>query len=138
MQYARALSGVTGETEHVYSEANCAAGNWKRERRILIKAEVLCGESKEPKDNPRFVITNMTQSPQWLYQKVYCQRGEIENRIKEPHVLQIDCTSSIHFRANQFRVLLTVAAYVLMQELRLSAANTNCARLRSGRCGNGC
>jgi hypothetical protein len=39
-------------------------------------------EGKKPKDNPRFVITNMKQSSQWLYEEVYCQRGEIENRIK--------------------------------------------------------
>jgi hypothetical protein len=128
MQYARVIGGVTGGTEHVYSEANYAAGSWERERRILIKAEVVCGEGKEPKDNPRFVITNMKQSPQWLYEKVYCQRGDIENRIKELHALQIDRTSCSRFWANQFRVMLTAAAYVLMQELRLRAAHTNCAR----------
>jgi len=42
---------------------------------------VVRAEGKEPKDNPRFVITNMKQTPQWLYEEVYCQRGEIENRI---------------------------------------------------------
>jgi hypothetical protein len=128
MQYARVLSGITGQTEHVYDEVNYAAGSWERERRIIIKAEVVYGEGKEPKDNPRFVITNMTQSPQWLYEKVYCQRGEIENRIKELHALEIDRTSCSRFWANQFRVLLTAAAYILMQELRLRAAGTNCAR----------
>jgi hypothetical protein len=128
MQYARVIAGVTGQTEHIYSETNYAAKTWSRERRIILKAEVVYGEGKEPKDNPRFVITNMTQSPQWLYEKVYCQRGEIENRIKELHALEIDRTSCSSFWANQFRVLLTAAAYVLMQELRLSAANTNCAR----------
>ena len=70
----------------------------------------------------------MKQTPQWIYERVYCQRGEIENRIKELHALQIDRTSCSDFWANQFRVLLTAAAYVLMQELRLSAANTSCAR----------
>ena len=128
MQVARGLAGATGQTEHVYSETSYAAGSWERERRILIKAEVVCGEGKEPKDNPRFVITNMKQTPRWLYEKVYCQRGEIENRIKELHALQIDRTSCSRFWANQFRVLLTAAAYVLMQELRLSAADTDCAR----------
>ena len=128
MQVARALAGVTEQTEHVYSEANYAAKTWLRERRMIFKAEIVCADGKEAKDNPRFVITNMTQSPQWLYEKVYCQRGEIENRIKELHALQIDRTSCSSFWANQFRVLLTAAAYVLMQELRLSAANTNCAR----------
>jgi len=43
------------------------------------------GEDKAPKDNPRFVITNMNQTPQWLYEEVYCQRGEIENRILGGH-----------------------------------------------------
>ena len=94
MQYARALSGITRQTEHVYDEVNYAARSWKRERRVLLKAEVVYGEGKEPKDNPRFVITNMTQSPQWLYEKVYCLRGDIENRIKELHALEIGRTSA--------------------------------------------
>jgi hypothetical protein len=128
MQYARALAGVTDQTEHVYGETSYAAGTWKRERRVIIKAEVVCGEGKAPKDNPRFVITNMKQTPHWLYEKVYCQRGEIENRIKELHALEIDRTSCSRFWANQFRVLLTAAAYALMQELRLQAALTDCAR----------
>jgi hypothetical protein len=128
MQVARLLAGLTDQTEHVYGEARYAAGSWKQERRVIIKAEVVRAEDKAPKDNPRFVITNMRQSPQWLYEKVYCQRGEIENRIKELHAMEIDRTSCSRFWANQFRVLLTAAAYVLMQELRLSAAGTNCAR----------
>jgi Transposase DDE domain group 1 len=60
---------------------------------------------------------------------VYCQRGEIENRIKElHHGLEIDRTSCTRFWANQLRVLLTAAAYVLLQELRLHAAHTAYAR----------
>jgi hypothetical protein len=128
MQYARVMAGLTEKTEHVYDEVNYAAGSWKQERRVIIKAEVVCGEGKEPKDNPRFVITNMKQTPQWIYEKVYCQRGDVENRIKELHALEIDRTSCSRFWANQFRVLLTAAAYVLMQELRLRAAGTDCAR----------
>jgi hypothetical protein len=128
MQVARLLAGLTDQTEHVYGEANYAAGTWQRERRIIIKAEVVRAEGKASKDNPRFVITNMKQTPQWLYEQVYCQRGEIENRIKELHALEIDRTSCTRFWANQFRVLLTAAAYVLMQELRLQAALTECAR----------
>ena len=104
----------------------------------MFKAEVVHGEGKEPKDNPRFVITNMKQSPQWIYEQVYCQRGDIENSIKELHALEIDRTSCTGFWANQFRVLLTAAAYVLMQELRLRAAGTAVLALRSGRCANGC
>jgi hypothetical protein len=128
MQIARLLAGLTDQTEHVYGEDCYAAGSWKRDRRVIIKAEVVRGEDKAPKDNPRFVITNMNQTPQWLYEEVYCRRGEIENRIKELHAMEIDRTSCSRFWANQFRVLLTAAAYVLMQELRLSAAGTNCAR----------
>jgi hypothetical protein len=128
MRQTRKLSRHSGETEHVYDEANYAAKTWPRQRRIILKAEVVRADGKEPKDNPRFVITNMKQSPQFLYEKVYCQRGEIENRIKELHDLQIDRTSCSDFWANQFRVLLTAAAYVLMQELRLRARGTGCAR----------
>ena len=128
MQVARLLVGLTGETEHVYGETSYAAGTWERARRVIIKAEVVRAEDKAPKDNPRFVVTNMKQTPQWLYEEVYCQRGEIENRIKELHAMEIDRTSCTRFWANQFRVLMTAAAYVLMQELRLSAAGTNCAR----------
>src|ERR1035437_10989136 len=93
MQVARALAGLTDQTEHIYDEASYAAGSWKQERRVLIKAEVVRAEGKEPKDNPRFVITNMKQTPQWLYEEVYCQRGEIENRIKQLHAMEIDRTS---------------------------------------------
>jgi hypothetical protein len=128
MQVARLLAGLTYQTEHIYGEARYAAGSWKQERRVIFKAEVVRAEDKAPKDNPRFVITNMKQTPQWLYEEVYCQRAEIENRIKELHAMEIDRTSCSRFWANQFRVLLTAAAYVLMQELRLCAAGTNCAR----------
>ena len=128
MRRARKLSRTSGKTEHVYDEVGYAAQTWPGQRRVIIKGEVVRAEGKEPKDNPRFVITNLQQSPQWIYEHVYCQRGEIENRIKELHDLQIDRTSRSQFWANQFRVLLTATAYVLMQELRLHAANTNCAR----------
>ena len=128
MRQARKLSRQSGETEHVYGEASYAARTWRHARRVILKAEVVRQADKQPKDNPRFVITNLKQSPQWIYEQVYCQRGDIENRIKELHDLQIDRTSCSDFWANQFRVLLTAAAYVLMQELRLRAARTNCAR----------
>ena len=81
MQVARLLAGLTDRTEHVYGEARYAAGSWDQERRVILKAEVVRAEDKAPKDSPRFVVTNMKQAPQWLYEEVYCQRGEIENRI---------------------------------------------------------
>ena len=98
-------------------------------RRIVYKAEVTRHPHRDPKDNPRFVVTNMKQSPQWLYEQVYCQRGDLENRIKELHYgMEIGRTSCSSFWANQFRVLMTAAAYVLMQELRLRLTRTDCAR----------
>ena len=125
---ARQLSRNSGKTEHIYGEVRYAARKWRCLRRVVIKAEVVRAPGKDPKDNPRFVITNMKQSPQWIYERVYCQRGDIENRIKELHDLEIDRTSCSRFWANQFRVLLTAAAYMWMQELRLRAAGTACAR----------
>ena len=74
-------------------------------------------------------MTNLRHPSRYLYEKVYCGRGDIENRIKELlDGLQIDRTSCCRFWPNQLRVLMTAAAYVLMQELRLRAARTACAR----------
>jgi len=125
---ARQLSRGSGKTEHIYGDVYYAARKWSGPRRVVIKAEVVRAPGRDPKDNPRFVITNLQQSPQWIYEHVYCQRGDVENRIKELHDLEIDRTSCSRFWANQFRVLLTAAAYVLLQELRLRAAGTDCAR----------
>jgi hypothetical protein len=129
MRRARQLSRRSAKTDHIYGEARYKAGKWPRLRRVIIKAEVVRAVDKDPKDNPRFVITNMKQSPQWIYEKVYCARGDVENRIKELHDgMQIGRTSCSTFLANTFRVLLTAAAYVLMQELRLHLAPTRHAR----------
>jgi hypothetical protein len=126
---ARAQSEASGQTEHVYTEGRYAARTWRHERRVVIKAEVVRLPGREPRDNARVVVTNLRQSPRFVYERVYCARGDIENRIKELHDgLQIGRTSCGRFWANQLRVLLTAAAYVLMQELRLRAARTACAR----------
>lgn len=129
MKRARALSKKSGQTQHVYTECCYAAKSWGVKRRVIIKAEMVRLEGRAPRDNPRYVVTNLTAGPKHLYENVYCQRGEIENRIKElHHGLEIDRTSCTSFWANQLRVLLTAAAYVLMQELRAAAAGTDCAR----------
>lgn len=129
MTEARRRSEASGQTEHVYGETSWAARSWPSCRRIIIKAEVTCHPGRDPKDNPRFLVTNLTQTPRWVYKDFYCRRGEIENRIKElHHGLEIDRTSCSRFFANQLRVLLTAAAFVLMQELRLRAAGTKLAR----------
>ena len=129
MEVARAQSGANGETAHVYTDTRYASRTWGDARRVVIKAEVVRLGDRAARDNPRFVVTNMRQTPRFIYEMVYCARGDIENRIKELlDGLQIDRTSCSDFSANQFRVLLTAAAYVLMQELRLRAAGTVCAR----------
>ncbi len=130
MKRARRQSKISEQTEHVYGECEYRTRKtWPWKRRVIYKAEVVRAEGKEPKDNPRFVVTNMRQSPQWLYEEVYCQRGDLENRIKELHYgMEIGRTSCTNFWANQFRVLMTAAAYVLMQELRLGLAGTASAR----------
>jgi hypothetical protein len=129
MGTARRLSKRSGKTAQVFGETRYAARRWSRKRRVIIKAEVVRHPGREPKMNPRFVVTNLPGSPRRLYKKVYCARGDIENRIKElHHGLEIDRTSCSRFLANQFRVLLTAAAYVLMQELRGRAAGTALAR----------
>ena len=129
MAQVRPLGDASGQTEHVYLDARYAAKTWPQERRVVIKAEVVRLPGRAPRDNARFVITNLRQTPRFVYEQVYCARGDIENRIKElHHDLAIGRTSCSRFWANQLRVLLTAAAYVLMQELRLRAARTSCAR----------
>jgi len=129
MGRARRQSRRTGKTAHVYGETRYAARRWSKKRRVIIKAEVVRHPGREPKMNPRFLVTNLKGPPRRLYEKVYCARGDIENRIKElHHGLQIDRTSCPRFLANQLRVLITAAAYVLMQELRRRAGGTSLAR----------
>lgn len=126
---ARRLSRERGETAHVFGETHHKTKHtWPHKRRVIYKAEVVRLEGREPKDNERFVVTNLKQTPKHVY-AVYTDRGDPENRIKElKNDLAMDRTSCSRFLANQFRVLLTAAAYVLMQELRFRARHTDCAR----------
>jgi Transposase DDE domain group 1 len=128
MGKARMRSRATGRTEHLYGETRYAAKTWKRKRRVIIKAEVVRHPGRDPKNNPRFVVTNLPGAPRTVYEQVYCQRGDMENRLKElHHGLEMDRTSCSHFLANQFRGLLTLAAYILFQELQRRARGTACA-----------
>jgi len=112
-----------------FGECRYGARSWQCQRRVIIKADIALHSGRKPKDNPRFIVTNLKTTPKFIYQKVYCARGDIENRIKElKDGLEIDRTSCSSFKANQLRVLMTAAAYVLMQELRLHANRTGCAR----------
>jgi hypothetical protein len=127
MGRARMLSKASGQTEHLYGETRYAARKWTRKRRVIIKAEVVRHPGRAPKNNPRFVVTNLADEPDAVYQ-IYCGRGDMENRLKElHHGLAMDRTSCHRFLANQFRVLLTVAAYILFQSLQAEAQGTACA-----------
>jgi hypothetical protein len=119
----------TGRPQRHFGSFAYAAGTWDRPRRVIVKAE---HNAQGP--NPRFVVTNVPGDPQMLYEEVYCQRGEMENRIKEQQLdLFADRTSCHRFLANQFRLLLSSAAYLLMQALRRTAlAGTDLARAQVG------
>jgi hypothetical protein len=107
----------TGEKQRIFAEFQYAAGTWDRPRRVIHKAE-----HNSQGDNPRFVVTNLTEQPQPLYDDIYCARGEMENRIKEQQLGLFAGRTSCHaFTANQFRLLLSSFAYVLIQTLRQTA-----------------
>jgi hypothetical protein len=103
-------------TEFQYSTKKTKKGGWDRERRVVAKAEHIDG-----KENPRFVVTSLT-SERWagqtLYEELYCERGNMENRIKEQFSLFADRVSAETMRANQMRVYLSALAYVLVSGLR--------------------
>ena len=91
----------TGQPQRVFGSFSYAAGSWDRRRRVIVKAEHTAQGR-----NPRFVVANVPGDPQELYEDVYCQRGEAENRIKEQQLdLFADRTSCHRFLANQFRLL---------------------------------
>jgi hypothetical protein len=105
---------------------------WSRERRVIGKAERLPG-----KDNPRFVVTSLAierVEARVLYEKLYCARGDMENRIKEQQLdLFADRTSTRTMRGNQLRLWLASLAYVLVNELRrVGLRGTQLARAQAG------
>ena len=128
MVRARAEAKRTGETATHFGECQYAAKSWKHvERRVIIKAEVTLspGEPhKEPRDNPRFVVTNRTDTPEEIY-KDYRGRGDPENRIKELHALGLSRLSCHEFEANQLRVLFSSVAMALVQLMRDAAASND-------------
>lgn len=131
---ARAMAETTGESARVFGDTSYQAGTWPHPRRAVIKAEVVVHPGRELRDNPRIVITNLRHRPERVYAEIYCARGDSENRLKElHHDLALGRTSCSRFWANQVRVLLTAAAYVLLQELQLRADRTPLARAQVGR-----
>src|SRR5215469_2295209 len=106
--------------------------SWSRERRVVAKAEWTGGEA-----NPRFIVTSLTREEheaRHLYEKLYCARGEMENRIKECQLdLYADRTSCHTMRANQLRLWFASMAYVLICALRrIGLAHTQFARASCG------
>lgn len=122
------------QKQRVFGEFEYAAITWDRKHRIIIKAEYL-----QQGPNTWFIVTNLCGGPQHLYDDIYCPRGDIENRIKEQQLhLFADRTSCHDFLANQFRVLLSAAGYILVEHLRrehltgteLANAQVNTIRLK--------
>lgn len=128
---ARHAAKQTGESAKQYDSFRYAPlkDAWPHERRVVVKAEVVMHPGRDPRDNPRYVVTNLRLAAESVYSKVYCGRGDVENRIKELNLgLALGRTSCARFVANQLRVLMTAAAYVLFQTLRLDARGTPLAR----------
>jgi hypothetical protein len=105
---------ATGEKQRLFGDVQYRSGKWNCQRRVIAKAEVT-----EKGPNPRYVVTNLEGGAQALYDEGYCARGEMENRIKEQQLgLFADRTSCSAWWANQFRLLLSSCAYVLMETVR--------------------
>jgi Transposase DDE domain group 1 len=133
---AEAKSRRTGKPARYFREFKYRTRrSWSRQRRVVGKAEFTNGEA-----NPRFVVTSLKRAecgPKYLYEKVYCARGDMENRIKECQLdLYADRTSTATLRANQLRLWLASMAYVLICALRriglhhTSFANASCGTIR--------
>jgi hypothetical protein len=124
----------TTEKQRLFAETSYAAKSWDSQRRVVMKAERMTEGT-----NPRFLVTNLPGDPQSLYDDLYCPRGDMENRIKEQQMMLFaDRTSCHDFHANQFRLLLSSFAYVLVEGLRrlglqgtdMAKAQVNTIRLK--------
>jgi len=114
MQKAESKFETTGEKQRVFGDLIYAADSWKYERRIIAKAEY----SAKGK-NPRFIVTSLSRDGQSVYEKLYCARGEAENRIKAQQLdLFADRTSCTNWVPNQLRLLLSGLAYTLIEAIR--------------------
>jgi hypothetical protein len=133
---AEAKSGRTGKPARSFKEFTWRTRrSWSRKRRVVAKAEFTSGEA-----NPRFVVTSLKRAeckPKYLYEKLYCARGDMENRIKECQLdLYADRTSTATMRANQLRLWFASMAYVLLCALRRIAlhhtpfADASCGTIR--------
>ena len=123
----------TGKPARCFKDFSYATrGSWRRARRVIGKAEVTVGEA-----NPRFIVTSLgiaETKARYLYEKLYCARGEMENRIKECQLdLFADRTSTATMQANQLRLWFASMAYVLLCGLRrIGLAHTQFAEATCG------
>lgn len=127
--YARLRFEDNGRKQRLFADMGYAAGTWKRERRVIVKAE-----HTKKGANPRYVVTNLAGPSQHVYDKLYCARGDMENRIKEQQLdLFADRTSCHRWWPNQWRVLLSGLAYTLLEGIRrLGLRGTELARAQCG------
>jgi hypothetical protein len=125
MAAAEAVYAASGQKQRRFAELRYAAKTWNRERRVIARLD------HGPKGaNPRFVVTNLDGEGQCLYERLYCARGEMENRIKEQQLgLFADRTSCHKWWPNQLRLLLASLAYVLIAAIRrIGLTDTDMAR----------
>ena len=117
MELAEGQYLLTGRKQRVFASITYAARSWDRARRVIVKAE-----HSSHGANPRYVVTNLPQGDQYLYDKLYCARGDMENRIKDQQMdLFAGRASSHRWWPNQFRQLLSGLAYTLFEGLRARA-----------------
>jgi hypothetical protein len=116
---------ASDEKQRRFGWVEYGARSWDRSRRVIAKAE-----HSEKGSNPRFVVTSLEGDPQELYDKIYCARGDMENRIKEQQLgLFADRTSCHTWWPNQLRLMLSTLGYVLIDGLRrLGLKGTEWAR----------
>ena len=121
VEQAKRAYALSGHKVTRFHSTRYQAGTWSCPRRVVIKVEV-----SEQGINTRFVVTDLEQArTKVLYQKIYCARGQAENEIKDHKLyLKSDRTSCHRFEANQLRVLLHAAAYVLLETLRREVLKT--------------
>ena len=122
---AEHLYHLTGKKQRLFASIPYGALSWDKARRVIVKAEHSAHGA-----NPRFVVTNLPQTDQYLYDKLYCARGDMENRIKDQQLdLFAGRTSCHRWWPNQFRQLLSGLAYTLFEGLRrLGLAGTELAK----------
>jgi Transposase DDE domain group 1 len=121
VEQAKRAYACSGRKVTRFHSTRYQAGTWSRSRRVVIKVEV-----SEQGVNTRFVVTDMEHArTQVLYQHIYCARGQAENEIKDHKLyLKSDRTACHRFEANQFRLLLHSAAYVLLETFRREVLKT--------------